>query len=232
VETPDATRIIQVLKMNKLFLNIIFLYFSCSCSHNNKDTDKQSEYLKGEVRELIIEHLVQKANGCRATKISFIIYLKNTSINTINLKNLQTIDACDRKIEKTEIFLSLDKSFKKPKFWEYFHTSNNFCKLAMSSKNPIKLAPLEQTTQKCYILNRIFGSSLKIIYKNYFDMFNLNFKIIIINKTQKIEFTKSKNFKVVFKLDDSYVDSRDSTKLNTQSFQPPTMFPPTVLRLL
>jgi hypothetical protein len=178
---------------------LIFLFLS-SCDNVKKNVSEK-QGIKARIKEVQINHVVEKRKGCRFTKMVFVINIENTSLENQTLKFTPRPDHCEREVETSQLHWLINGEEKQL--------------VTVSLKDSVvELRPDESREIRLKVLFNVIGRNLKEIEAHYTPWFEAPFEITYLYKGEKLMIKKSNNFAIKLFLDDTLVTDEDSIKYN------------------
>ncbi|GIV44929.1 MAG: hypothetical protein KatS3mg035_2052 [Bacteroidia bacterium] len=190
----------------KVMISILLWVINISC---NQKIDKK-EKIYGQLNKIIIDHVVEKREGCRFKTIYFEITITNNSKQNKEIELTGSPGFCERSIENTTLWWELNNK-RRP------------LTLANSMKDQIVvIKPNETYSVKLKGIFTVQGLSLNDILILYEDWLE-NGKIIYQKNNEKIVMNKSQDFEFEFYLDDIKVEPTDTVAFKREIPGPPNI---------
>jgi hypothetical protein len=199
------------MKMSYIF---VFVAFFTSCKTKNKDTSTQKDDLKAYINNLTVDHVVHLRDWCRFSLIFLKVTFSNNSKDTVYIKHYP-YDDCDYSGNSSDFTL---------------HSRDSIYRVAIKESQAkyaeyLKIPPTTTDTLHLFLLLNLREVNLKRIVEKHIDILNSNIKLKSVhlfkkNKRINLSIHKSKDFKILYFLDDKEVFKKDTAAFNYYK-QPP-----------
>ena len=191
-----------------IFVYIVFIGVLSCVKTNNKN--EKVHYIIGSVDAIKIDHVIEKREGCRFSKVLILIEVEN--IDSIRRKIMFTPrpDHCESQVDTTNTYWFVWKK-KIP--------------LVTDNLNDT-LVELQPNEDRCILFRAMynfFGGSLRDRVMLYSPWFDDTFKVVYRHGGKEYIFRKSKDFEIQLFLDDTLVSPNDSIRYNKSIPGPPEL---------
>lgn len=182
----------------------MILIYSCNDTSDINDNNKT---LSGYLTKIIVDHVVEKREGCKFTTFYFEVILINTTNSNQQIELTPSPDHCERDIKESNI-------------WWVKGTERKPLTLASIKYDTIIIVRTnEQVKINLKGVFRVQGGSLNQIKTIYEEWIN---SAKIVYQGDNLSIKKAENFELVFLLDDNRVTPDDTIAFN-KTVSPPNL---------